>query len=61
MSYLPPLASMTGMELAECLERAKWLLEREQLPDDLCRTLDTWRVDLETEAEDRATGRVKRL
>jgi hypothetical protein len=52
---VPPLSQMTTSELAGCLEHAVWLLDRRQLmPKDLVVKLDTWRVDLVAEQEDRA-------
>jgi hypothetical protein len=54
MSELPPLGAMTSADLNECLERVVWLLERKNLmPADLAWKLDTWRVDLQAEIEDR--------
>jgi hypothetical protein len=45
---------MTSSELAECLERAVWLLDRRHLmPRDLVTKLDTWHADLVAETEDR--------
>ena len=53
---VPPLGQMTSSELAGCLEHAVWLLDRRHLmPKDLVVKLDTWRVDLVVEREDRAT------
>ena len=53
---VPPLGQMTSSELDGCLEHAVWLLDRRQLmPKDLVVKLDTWRVDLVAEREDRAT------
>jgi hypothetical protein len=51
----PPLGQMTSTELDECLERAQWLLDRTHLmPGELAQKLDTWRVDMVAEVEDRA-------
>jgi hypothetical protein len=53
---VPPLGEMTTPELDGCLEHAVWLLGRRHLmPKDLVVKLDTWRVDLVAEHEDRAT------
>jgi hypothetical protein len=52
---VPPLGQMTTTELDGCLERARWLLDRKHLmPRELVLKLDTWRVDMVAEAEDRA-------
>ena len=52
---MPPLGQMTTSELDGCLEHAVWLLDRRHLmPKDLVVKLDTWRVDLVAEVEDRA-------
>ena len=51
---VPPLGQMTSTELDECLERARWLLDRKYLmPGELAQKLDTWRVDMVAEVEDR--------
>jgi hypothetical protein len=50
----PPLGSMTTSELNGCLQHAVWLLDRKHLlPPELAVKLDTWRVDLVAETEDR--------
>jgi hypothetical protein len=52
---VPPLGQMTTSELNGCLERAVWLLDRQHLmPRELAQKLDTWRVDMVAEIEDRA-------
>jgi hypothetical protein len=52
---VPPLSQMTTSEIDGCLEHARWLLDRKHLmPGELARKLDTWRVDMVAEAEDRA-------
>jgi hypothetical protein len=51
----PPLGQMTTSELDACLEHVVWLLGRRHLlPEDLAVKLDTWRVDMVAEVEDRA-------
>jgi hypothetical protein len=52
---MPALGQMTTSEIDGCLEHAKWLLDkRHLLPGDLALKLDTFRVDLVAEQEDRA-------
>jgi hypothetical protein len=54
----PPLCEMSDTDLTECTEHVAWLLEREKLlPRELFLRLDTWRVDMQVETEDRAAGR----
>jgi hypothetical protein len=51
----PPLGQMTTGELDGCVERTTWLLEHKQLmPHDLFIKLETWHIDMQAEAEDRA-------
>jgi hypothetical protein len=50
----PPLGQMTTSELSGCTERAGWLLGRKHLlSHDLFIKLETWHIDMVTEAEDR--------
>jgi hypothetical protein len=54
----PPLREMTDSDLAECAQLVASLLEREKfLTKELYLRLDTWRVDMQVEREDRAAGR----
>ena len=52
---VPPLGQMTTTQLDGCLEHARWLLDRKHLmPRELGQKLDTWRVDMVAEVEERA-------
>lgn len=54
----PPLCEMSDSDLIECAQLTVSLLEREKfLPRELFLRLDTWRVDMQVEREDRAAGR----
>jgi hypothetical protein len=51
---------MTDSDLVECSQLVVSLLEREKLlPRELFLRLDTWRVDMRVEREDRAAGRAR--
>jgi hypothetical protein len=62
MSDRPPLCEMSDTDLTECGQHVGWLLDRAQLlPRELFLRLDTWRIDMQVETEDRAAGRSKYL
>jgi len=60
MGDRPPLCDMTDSDLVDCAQLVASLLEREKLlPRELFLRLDTWRVDMQVEREDRAAGRAR--